>query len=100
MDILFTQSWDIIQGKEEEYVQFITDIFIPEMSAAGLLPVGGYYVEVGFGPRIVAVNRAGGIDGLSRAMVDNKFKETGQAAQIPGLQLQGGPPRADGQGAP
>ncbi len=75
MDILFTQSWDIIQGKEEEYVQFITDIFIPEMSAAGLLPVGGYYVEVGFGPRIVAVNRAGGIDGLSRAMVDNKFKE-------------------------
>ena len=75
MDILFTQSWDIIHGKEEEYVKFITDIFIPEMSAAGLLPVGGYYVEVGFGPRIVAVNRAGGIDGLSRAMVDNKFKE-------------------------
>ncbi len=53
MDILFTRSWDIIQGKEEEYEQFITDIFISEMSAAGLLPVGGDYVEVGFGPRIV-----------------------------------------------
>jgi hypothetical protein len=55
MSVLFTQSWDIIQGKDVEYAQFIVDTYLPEMAEMGLVPVGGYYVEVGFGPRIVAV---------------------------------------------
>jgi hypothetical protein len=75
MDVLFTQSWDIVPGKEDEYVGFIINTFLPGLSAVGLVPVGGYYVEVGFGPRIVAVNRAAGIDGLSRSMGDRSFRE-------------------------
>jgi hypothetical protein len=75
MDVLLTQSWDIVAGKEEEYSDFISNTFLPGISAAGLVPVGGYYVEVGFGPRIVAVHRASGIDGLSRSMGDRTFRE-------------------------
>ncbi len=75
MEILFTLSWDIIQGKEEGYIEFVTSTMLPGMAALGLVPVGGYYVEVGPGPRIVVVHRANGTDDLCRAVSDNKFKQ-------------------------
>jgi hypothetical protein len=56
MPILFTLSWDIIPGNEEEYTDFIAKTFLPETTAMGLIPVGGYYVEVGAGPRVIGVN--------------------------------------------
>ncbi len=75
MSVLFTQSWDIVQGKEEAYAKFITRELLPQTSAIGLEPVGGYYVEVGFGPRIVGINRAKDSDELCRCLATRKFKD-------------------------
>jgi hypothetical protein len=75
MPVLFTQSWDIIQGKESEYAEFIVHTFLPEMQAVGLTAVGGYYVEVGFGPRIIGVHRANDLEELSRLVSTGAFKE-------------------------
>ena len=58
MPVLFTQNWDIIQGKEDDYAAFVSQVYIPKMTELGLIPVGGYYVEVGVGTRIVAVHGA------------------------------------------
>ena len=74
MAVLLTQSWDIIQGKEDEYAHFAASTLIPGMAALGLVPVGGYYVEVGFGPRIVAIHRAGDTEELCRVMGRDEFK--------------------------
>lgn len=75
MAVLLTLSWDIIQGKEDGYAQFVTATMLPRMAAIGLEPVGGYYVEVGSGPRIIGVHRAGDMEGLCRTIAAPEFKE-------------------------
>lgn len=55
MAFLFTQHWDIIPGTEEEYAGFLTKTYIPQTTTDAYYPVGGYYVQVGFGPRTIAV---------------------------------------------
>ncbi len=55
MDILFTQYWDVLPGKFDEYSNFMTSEYIPTIQRLGIKPQGGYYVAVGEGPRIVAV---------------------------------------------
>jgi hypothetical protein len=75
MSILFIQNWDIIQGKEDEYVQFIREVYLPETASMGFITVGGYYVEVGFGPRILGVNSANDLEYLSKMVGSQKFKD-------------------------
>lgn len=75
MSILFTQNWEIIPGSEDEYAQFITDRYIPETTDQGFYPVGGYYVEVGFGPKTVAVYAAENLTKLTDVVSTAKFKE-------------------------
>jgi hypothetical protein len=75
MPVLFTMAWDIIQGKEEEYSGFISGTFLPETTALGLTPVGGYYVEVGFGPRVIGVSLASDLEQLSRSISSDRFKQ-------------------------
>jgi len=75
MPILFTQNYDIINEKEAAYGEFISRVYIPETTALGLTSIGGYYVEVGFGPRVVSVMSVDGFDDLCRIMITDKFKE-------------------------
>lgn len=55
MTILFTQYWDVIPGKFDEYSTFVSNEYIPAVEKLGIKLLGGYYVAVGEGPRIVAV---------------------------------------------
>ncbi len=74
MSILFIQNWDITHGKDNEYKNFINDRYLPEIAELGLIAVGGYYVEVGFGPRIIGVFSAESHDILSNVLADKRFK--------------------------
>ncbi len=75
MSILFIQNWDIVPGKEDEYAAFVSDTYIPETTAPGFIPVGGYYVEVGFGPRVLAVYSADNVEVLAKEVTGQKFKD-------------------------
>ena len=75
MPVLFTQNWDIIHGKEDDYATFVAQEYMPRMTELGLTPVGGYYVEVGFGPRIVAVHSTETSEELARLMKTVAFKD-------------------------
>ncbi len=55
MTVLFTQSWDVLPGKFEEYSTFVSGDYNPGLNKLGLMLQGGYYVAVGAGPRIIAV---------------------------------------------
>ena len=79
MALLFVQNWDIIPGKEEEYAQFVSDAYIPETTSMSLISVGGYYVEVGFGPRIIAVQVAEDLNALSGIVTKKQFKALGHS---------------------
>jgi hypothetical protein len=55
MTVLFAQSWDVVPGKFEEYSAFVSGEYIPGLKNLGLTVLGGYYVAVGEGPRIIGV---------------------------------------------
>jgi hypothetical protein len=74
MSILFTQGWDIIHGKEEQYADFIADEYIFKCNEIGLRSVGGFYVVVGRGPRITSVKSTETLEGLSEILSGRNFK--------------------------
>ncbi|MEW6530623.1 MAG: hypothetical protein AB1473_07290 [Thermodesulfobacteriota bacterium] len=55
MTILFTQYWDVIPGKLDQYSEFVMNEYNPALTKMGLKLLGGYYVIVGQGPHIIAV---------------------------------------------
>lgn len=75
MSLLFFQYWDVIQGKEAEHSRYIIDTYLPEITTLGFVPVGGYYVEVGFGPRIIVAFSSESLDDISRIITGKGFKD-------------------------
>ncbi|MDD5006917.1 MAG: hypothetical protein PHU49_00665 [Syntrophorhabdaceae bacterium] len=74
MPVLFIQNWDVVPGFEDEYARFITETYIPETTTMDLISVGGYYVEMGFGPRIIAVLSAKDAPDLARVVTTERFE--------------------------
>lgn len=75
MTLLFIQSWDILPQKEDEYSDFIAKVFLPKCAELGLVSVGGYYVEVGIGPRIISVKRVDSLQTLAGILARPEFKD-------------------------
>ena len=75
MTLLFTQAWDILPEKEDEYTAFIARKFIPKCDEMGLTSVGGYYVETGIGPHIISVKRVNSLEELGRIMAGQPFRD-------------------------
>ncbi len=75
MQVLLTLEWDIPPEKEDDYSVFVARTFIPKCNEMGLLSVGGYYVEVGQGPRIVSVKRVESLEELARIMSTQAYRE-------------------------
>ncbi|OQX01410.1 MAG: hypothetical protein BWK80_59985 [Desulfobacteraceae bacterium IS3] len=73
MSIIFTQEWDIIPGREEGYEDFLSEKCMAEWGRLGLESVGGFYVEVGEGPRIISLKSAESFESLYKAMSDKSF---------------------------
>jgi len=75
MAIVFTQDWDVIPGMEDEYEEFIGQEYMTKCEGLGLRSVGGFYVEVGFGPRIVFLNSTETLEELYKIMASRAFKD-------------------------
>ena len=74
MAILFTQYWDVMPGKFDEYSSFVTHQYNPTLEGLGIKLVGGYYVAVGEGPRIVAVATVDDTDNLRKALSSRDYR--------------------------
>ena len=74
MSMLFVQRWDIAEGKVDEHTKFISEVHVPESTAMGFAPVGGYYVEAGEGPRIVAIYSVDDFDALGAIVTKKQFR--------------------------
>jgi hypothetical protein len=74
MAILFTQYWDVMPGKFDEYSSFVTHQYNPALEKLGIKLVGGYYVAVGEGPRIVAVATVDDTDNLRQALSSREYR--------------------------
>lgn len=74
MTILLAQDWDIILETGDQYEEFITQTYFPKCKELGLNSVGGFYVEVGFGPRIVSIKKTDSLSDLMKIMSSKEFK--------------------------
>lgn len=75
MSLLFIQYWDVIEGREDKYTGYINNDYLPAIGTLGLVPVGGYYVEIGFGPRSIAVFSAESLNEISRIITGRDFRQ-------------------------
>ena len=74
MPILFTQYWDVMPGKFDDYAAFVSNEYNPSLQNLGIRLVGGYYVVVGEGPRIVAVAEVEDVDSLHRLLATKEYR--------------------------
>lgn len=74
MSLLFAQYWDIIEEKEDGYAGYFNDAYLPAVAALGLIPVGGYHVEIGFGPRTIVVFSSESLDEISRIIMGREYR--------------------------
>lgn len=73
MPLLLTQDWDVVHGQEDAYTEFVTRRFIPECNRLGLQSVGGFYVQVGIGPKLISLKSARSLSDLYTALGDARF---------------------------
>ncbi len=74
MAILFTQYWDVVPGKFDEYSAFITNEYNPTLAKIGIQLLGGFYVAVGQGPRIIAVATVSEQDYLRKILATSDYR--------------------------
>ena len=75
MAVLFIQHWDIAPGKQQVYSDFLMTYYNPALDKIGIKLVGGYYVTVGMGPRIIAVGLTQNLKDLEAALASTEFEE-------------------------
>ena len=74
MTILFTQYWDVNPGDYEDYAKFVSEEFNPGLEKLNIKLVGGFYVAVGAGPRIMAVAAVQNDKGLLKALSSKTYR--------------------------
>jgi hypothetical protein len=74
MTILFTQYWDVNSGEYDDYSKFISEEFNPGLEKLDMTLVGGFYVAVGSGPRIMAVAAVQNDRGLLAALSSREYR--------------------------
>ena len=74
MTILFTQYWDVKINHFDDYTTFITNEYNPAMEQLGIRLLGGYYVAVGQGPRVLAVATVDKDENLIQALAQQEYR--------------------------
>ncbi|MDJ0828400.1 MAG: hypothetical protein QNI92_01040 [Desulfobacterales bacterium] len=77
--IKFSQMWDIITGKKQQYETYVTQTFYPCLEQMGIQVASEWEVLIGDGPRIVCEGRAIDID--SNTLISNLQKKNFQQAK-------------------
>ncbi len=75
MAVLFNQHWEIAPGKLQAYSDFVMTYYNPTLNKIGIKLVGGYYVTVGIGPRVIAVGLTESLPDLEQAMASKEFED-------------------------
>lgn len=74
MAVLFNQHWDVLPTKESAYSDFVSTYYNPTLEKIGIRLVGGYYVAVGMGPRVIAVGVTQSLHELEQALSSEDYQ--------------------------
>lgn len=75
MTVLFTQHWNMAPGKQQAYSDFVMTHYNPTLEGIGIKLVGGYYVTVGAGPRIIAAGLTHDLADLEKALASKEYED-------------------------
>ena len=75
MAVLFNQHWDLAPERQQAYSDFVMTHYNPTLERIGIKLVGGYYVTVGMGPRIIAAGYTQSLSDLEKAIASAEFEE-------------------------
>ena len=68
MSVKLLMSWDILQGREQEYFEFVVREFIPGLQRLGLDPTDAWFTMYGDQPQIIAGVVSPSIQNLERIL--------------------------------
>ena len=60
--------WNIREGKESEYLEFLTQEFAKSILAMGIQPTDAWYVVWGQGPQVLAGGTTDDLESMERAL--------------------------------
>lgn len=78
MAVLYSQHWDVLPTKEHAYSDFVSTYYNPALERCGIHLVGGYYVAVGMGPRVIAVGLTRSLHELEQALASEDYQNATQ----------------------
>lgn len=68
-------SWDIQQGKEESYFEFVIKEFSPQLLSLGIQPTDAWYTVYGKGPQILSGAVADDLETMTKVLSGDDWQD-------------------------
>ena len=65
--------WNILEGKESDYLEFLTQEFAKSILGLGIQPTDAWYVVWGEGPQVIAGGTTDDLDSMERALASPEW---------------------------
>ena len=74
-------TWDMIQGREQEYFEFLVREFVPGIQSLGIQPTEAWFTTYGSGPQMVTGGVADDFRSMQRALSSKEWEELSERLQ-------------------
>ena len=71
-------TWDIQQGKEESYFEFVIKEFSPKLLSLGIQPTDSWYTVYGEAPQILSGAVADDLETMTKVLAGDDWRELEQ----------------------
>lgn len=71
-------TWDIQQGKEESYFEFVIKEFSPKLLSLGIQPTDAWYTVYGEAPQILSGAVADDLETMNKVLAGDEWRELEQ----------------------
>jgi len=68
-------TWNIRPGKEEEYIEFLTQEFAPTIMRLGIQPTDAWLTVYGEGPQVHAGGQAADLESMERILAGKDWQK-------------------------
>ncbi len=72
--IKLIMTWNIREGKETEYLEFLTRDFAKSIMAMGIQPTDAWYQVWGHGPQVLAGGVTDDLESMQKALDSDEWK--------------------------
>jgi hypothetical protein len=72
--IKLIMTWNIREGKESEYLEFLNREFVKAIIAAGIQPTDAWYAVWGKGPQVLAGGVTEDLEAMEKALKSDEWK--------------------------